>query len=146
MTGLTIHDVVIEAAHHIECNGYSAHYLYSVPQAQAGRPLAQCAVDVIGAISLAAHGTPAHPATALTRATEQAVLAHTTAPSLAAWSDYKGNGKQRALALLQETAAGLRAQAQQQDQWRAARCPDCGEAIEIRDDGMRTLCACDVAA
>lgn len=28
-------------------------------------------------------------------------------------------------------------------EWRTTRCEDCGEQIEVRADGMRTLCACD---
>lgn len=27
----------------------------------------------------------------------------------------------------------------------ATRCGDCGDEIEIDDDGFRTLCGCDVA-
>jgi len=25
----------------------------------------------------------------------------------------------------------------------STRCPDCGDMIEVFDDGMRTLCGCD---
>lgn len=28
---------------------------------------------------------------------------------------------------------------------RTTRCQDCGDQIEIDDDGFRTLCGCDVA-
>ena len=97
------------AADHITTVGYCKKYLYSVSQAATGLPLDKCAVDLIGAINFAVHGTPRHVGgDPLTFAAEQALTARADAPSLAAWCDYPGNGKTLALALLRDTADHLR--------------------------------------
>ena len=101
--------VLDEAADHIETVGFCKKYLYSVRQAENGLPLDRCEVDVIGAINVAVHGTPRHVGgDPLVWAAEQAINARIDAPSVAAWCDYKGNGKAKAIALLRDTAAGLR--------------------------------------
>lgn len=101
--------VLERAAAHIETVGFCKKYLYSVRQASAGLPLDKCEVDVIGAINVAVHGTPRYVGTSLTVwEAEQAVAASIDAPSVAAWCDYKGNGKAKAIALLRDTAASLR--------------------------------------
>lgn len=97
------------AADHIELVGYCKKYLHSVRQAQNGMALDKCQVDAIGAINVAVHGTPRHVGgDPLTRLAEQAVEARIEAPSLAAWCDYPGNGKDAALELLRDTADALR--------------------------------------
>jgi hypothetical protein len=104
-----IADVLDKAAEHIETVGYCKKYLYNVRQAANGLPLDQCQVDVIGAINVAVHGTPRHVGgDPLTQLAEQAVGARIDAPSVAAWCDYPGNGKDAAISLLQNTAAELR--------------------------------------
>jgi hypothetical protein len=101
--------VLAQAADHIDAVGYCKRYLYNVRQAEAGLPLDKCEVDVIGAINVAVHGTPRHVGgDPLTWAAEQALTAHTDAPSMAAWCDYPGNGEQTAVTLLRDTAARLR--------------------------------------
>ncbi|MEV0556313.1 hypothetical protein AB0I27_23025 [Streptomyces sp. NPDC050597] len=97
------------AADHIETVGYCKRYLYSVRQASGGTALDRCQVDVIGAINVAVHGTPRHVGgDPLTLLAEQAVEARIDAPSLAAWCDYPGNGKDAAIDLLRGTADALR--------------------------------------
>ncbi|MDI9887325.1 hypothetical protein QMZ92_23875 [Streptomyces sp. HNM0645] len=108
-TSVAVHDVLEDAADHIAANGYCKHYLYSTTQAQTGLPLDKCAVDVLGAINLAVHGTPRYTGgDPIVAAAEAAVRARITAPSVAAWCDHKGNGKAQAIALLRDTAAELR--------------------------------------
>lgn len=109
----TIADVLDKAAEHIETVGYCKKYLYNVRQAANGLPLNQCQVDVIGAINVAVHGTPRHVGgDPLTQLTEQALEARIAAPSVAAWCDYPGNGKDTAINLLRDTAAELRREGQ----------------------------------
>ncbi|MFD9284880.1 hypothetical protein ACFWD7_48030 [Streptomyces mirabilis] len=103
-----IADILDTARAHIVRVGFCKKYLYSTPQQANGLAPERCAVDLPGAIAVAVHGTPLHPVTPLTAAVEQAVAARITAPSLAAWCDYKGNGKQQALDLLRATADRLR--------------------------------------
>jgi hypothetical protein len=107
-TTTEIADVLDKARAHIVRVGFCKKYLYSTPQARNGLPLDRCEVDLIGAINVAVHGTPLHLVTPLTTAVEKAIEARITAPSLAAWCDYKGNGKQQALDLLRDTADRLR--------------------------------------
>lgn len=108
-TLLEIADVLGKARSHIVCFGYCKKYLYNTQQARAGLRVDRCAVDLDGAIGVAVHGTPLHLGRdPLTRAAVEAVEAGMTAPSLAAWCDYKGNGKAQAIALLRDTEARLR--------------------------------------
>jgi hypothetical protein len=107
-TATEIADVLDKAHAHIVRVGFCKKYLYSTPQARNGLPLDRCEVDLIGAINVAVHGTPLHLVTPLTAAVEKAIEARIDAPSLAAWCDYKGNGKQQALDLLRDTADRLR--------------------------------------
>lgn len=111
-TAVTDEEIAVvcdKAADHIDAVGYCKKYLYSVRQAENGLPLSKCEVDVIGAINTAVHGTPRYVGgNPLTHATEKAIEARIDAPSLAAWCDYRGNGKAKAIALLRDTAASLR--------------------------------------
>ncbi|MFC5204574.1 DUF6197 family protein [Streptomyces kaempferi] len=110
VTTAEVADLLAKAADHIEAVGFCKKYLYSVRQAEAGIALSKCEVDVIGAINMAVHGTPRHVGgDPLTHAAEKAVEARIDAPSLAAWCDYRGNGKAKAIALLRDTAASLTA-------------------------------------
>jgi hypothetical protein len=104
--------VLDKAASHIDKVGFCKKYLYSVHQAATGLPLDKCEVDIIGAINVAVHGTPRHVGgDPITRLAEEALKARIDAPSVAAWCDYPGNGKQAALALLRDTATELRGEA-----------------------------------
>jgi hypothetical protein len=104
-----IADYLDTARAHIVRYGYFKKYLFNTRQKRNGLALDRCAVDLRGAITVAVHGTPLHLGwDPLTRAAVAAVEARITAPSLAAWCDYKGNGKQQALDLLSATAARLR--------------------------------------
>ncbi|MFD7609658.1 hypothetical protein [Streptomyces sp. NPDC059828] len=112
-TTRALHDILEDAADAIARNGYCKHYLYSTTQAENGLPLNKCSVDVIGAINIAVHGTPRYVGgDPLVAAAETAIQVRITAPSVAAWCDYKGNGKQQAIALLRDTAAELRKEGQ----------------------------------
>lgn len=107
-----IADVLDKARAHIVRVGFCKKYLYSTGQFRRGVPLDQCEVDLRGAITVAVHGTPLNLGRdQLTRAAVAAVEARITAPSIAAWCDYKGNGKQQALDLLRATADRLRKEA-----------------------------------
>lgn len=108
-TDTEVADVLDKARAHIVRVGFCKKYLYSTSQARNGLPLDRCEVDLIGAINVAVHGTPRHVGgDPLTWAAEQALTARIDAPSIAAWCDYKGNGKTAALDLLADTAASLR--------------------------------------
>jgi len=108
-TATDIAAVLDLAADHITTVGYCKKYLYNTHQAATGPPLDKCAVDIIGAINTAVHGTPRHVGgDPLTWAAEKALAARIDAPSLAAWCDYPGSGKTTALALLRDTAEALR--------------------------------------
>ncbi|MFE4818544.1 hypothetical protein ACFRFU_19355 [Streptomyces sp. NPDC056704] len=104
-----IADYLDKARAHIVRVGFNKKYLFNTRQHRGGIPLDRCAVDLDGAIGVAVHGTPLHLGRdPLTQAVVEAVLARITAPSLAAWCDYKGNGKAQAIDLLRETADRLR--------------------------------------
>ena len=107
-----IAQILDEAADHIATVGFCKKYLYNTRQAESGLPLSRCEVDVIGAINYAVHGTPRYTGGDLrVHAAEKAINALIDAPSVAAWCDYKGNGKARAIDLLRTTAASLRKEA-----------------------------------
>lgn len=115
-TPTEIADMCDKAASHIIRFGFCKHFLYNTRQARDGTPLNQCQTDLSGAIGVAVHGTPLHLGRdPLTRAVENAIEARIEAPSLAAWCDYRGNGKDRAIALLRTTAARFRRAAVVQD-------------------------------
>lgn len=108
-TATEVADVLDRARAHLVRHGFCKHYLFNTTQFRNGTPLNQCAVDLDGAITVAVHGTPRHLGRdPLTRAAVAAVQARISAPSLATWCDYKGNGKQQAIALLRDTADRLR--------------------------------------
>lgn len=111
-TGTEVADILDKARAHIVAVGFCKKYLYSASQAGNGLPLKQCAVDLVGAINVAVHGTPRHVGgDPLTWAAEKAVEDSIDAPSISTWCDYKGNGKQQAIDLLRDTADRLRRRA-----------------------------------
>jgi hypothetical protein len=111
-TDTEIADVLDKARAHIVEVGFCKKYLYSASQANNGLPLERCAVDLVGAINVAVHGTPRHVGgDPLTWAAEKAVEDRIDAPSISTWCDYKGNGKDKAIALLRDTADRLRRRA-----------------------------------
>lgn len=101
-------DILDKAAAAIHTNGWCRTYLYDTRQHDGGTAIHACRVDILGALNLAATGTPRWPGTPLTRAAEQALNDRVDAASVVAWCDLKGNGGQQAIALLRETAASLR--------------------------------------
>lgn len=101
-------DICDKAADVIETNGHCRRYLYDTKQAAAGTKLADCRVDLIGAINIALYGTPRYGGTGLGRAIEQALLARIPDASIVTWNDAKGRTKHDAIALLRDTAAALR--------------------------------------
>jgi hypothetical protein len=111
-TDTEIADVLDKARAHIVRYGFYKKYLYNANQASKGMPIADCEVDLDGAICVAVHGTPLHLGRdPLTQAAVEAVLARIDAPSLATWCDYKGHGKHQAITLLRDTADRLRRRA-----------------------------------
>lgn len=109
LTDTDIAQVLDEAADHIETVGFCKKYLYNTRQAGNGLPLSRCEVDVLGAINYAVHGTPRYAGgDPRVHAAEQALNARIDAPSVAAWCDYRGNGKAKAIDLLRVTADSLR--------------------------------------
>lgn len=103
-----IADLIDKAAKVIEANGYCGKYLYDTRQADGGTDPANCRVDILGALNIAANGTPRYTGNGATVAAEKAIAARIDAPSIVTWMDYAGNGKDAALTLLRETAAELR--------------------------------------
>lgn len=104
-------DLLDKAASAIHTNGWCKRYLYDTRQAEGGTPLSACRVDIIGALNLAATGSPRYPGNPLTRAAEQAINARIKAPSVVAWCDQPGNSGQQAITLLRDTATSLRGEA-----------------------------------
>ncbi|WP_432139737.1 DUF6197 family protein [Streptomyces sp. bgisy154] len=103
-------DVLEAAAAIIGTNGLNKRYLYNTKQAAAGIPLAECRVDIIGALNMAAHGTPRYAATPIVTAAEQALLQRIDTASLVAWNDQPGRNEDDAVTLLAAVAAELRAE------------------------------------
>ncbi|MDX3354711.1 hypothetical protein PV703_15635 [Streptomyces sp. ME01-24h] len=107
-TRTEIADLLDKAADVITTNGYCRSYVYDTGQAAGGTPEHECRVDIIGALNLAAGGTPRYAGTGATWPAERALADRAKAPSVVTWMDYPGNGRQQAVDLLRETAASLR--------------------------------------
>lgn len=102
-------DVCDKAADVIEANGFYRHYLYNATQARGGTALEFCAVDLYGAINIAAGGTPRYTGRdTLAWETEKAVLARSGEFSLVNWCTRPGNDQVAAARLLRDTADQLR--------------------------------------
>jgi hypothetical protein len=108
-TTAEIADLCDKAAAVIAKNGLAKRYLYDTRQADTGLPLDQCRVDIIGALNIAAHGTPRYGASRIVFAAERALQKRIDRASLVVWVDEKGRDKDDAIVLLKTTAAELRA-------------------------------------
>ena len=104
-------DLLDKAADVIDANGHCKRDLYDHKQAAGGTKPADCRVDVIGALNIAAHGTPVYAGRDLrVWAAEQAILARIEGAAIVTWNDARGHGKREAAKLLRDTAASLRKQ------------------------------------
>lgn len=109
-TDAEIADLCDKAEGVIDANGHCKRDLYDHKQAAGGTKLADCRVDIIGALNIAAHGTPVYTGRDLrVWAAEKAILARIPEAAIVTWNDARGHGKREAAKLLRDTAAGLRA-------------------------------------
>jgi hypothetical protein len=105
-------DLLGKAADVIDANGHCKRDLYDHKQAAGGTKPADCRVDIIGALNIAAHGTPVYTGRDLrVWAAEQAILARIPEAAIVTWNDARGHGKREAAKLLRDTANALRAEA-----------------------------------
>ena len=107
-TDLSTADICDKAADVIATNGHCRSYLYDTKQAAGGTPLADCRVDLIGAINIALYGTPRYGAGGLGAVVEHALLEQIPGPCIVTWNDAKGRTKHDAINLLRDTAKHLR--------------------------------------
>jgi hypothetical protein len=108
-TTVEIADLCDKAADVIDANGHCKRDLYDHKQAANGTKPANCRVDVIGALNIAAHGVPVYSGKSLlTWRAEEAILARIPHAAIVTWNDARGHGKREAAKLLRDTAAGLR--------------------------------------
>ena len=107
--------VLVQVGKILENNGYHRYFLWDTRQADAGTPLEECRVSIVGALGIALYDDPRYATGPRVRAIEQLIVDRTTAPSLAAWADYPGNGQQQALDLIRDTTDALRASLQPTD-------------------------------
>lgn len=110
-TAVELAELIDKAAAVIAKNGHHKRWLYSEKQAATGLPLADCKVDIIGALNIGAHGSPRYGQSRLVAAAERALLARIEAPSLVTWNDARGREADDAIDLLERTAAQLRKEA-----------------------------------
>jgi hypothetical protein len=109
-TDAEVADLLDKAADVIDANGHCKRDLYDHRQAAAGTQLVDCRVDIIGALNIAAHGTPRYAGHDLrVWAAEQAILARIPEAAIVTWNDAKGHGKREAAKLLRDTADSLQA-------------------------------------
>lgn len=109
-TDAEIADLCDKAEDVIDTNGHCKRDLYDHKQAAGGTKLADCRVDIIGALNIAAHGTPVYTGRDLrVWAAEKAILARIPEAAIVTWNDARGHGKREAAKLLRDTAASLRA-------------------------------------
>ncbi len=109
-TALELADLCEKAMRVIAANGHHKRYLYDTKQAQSGMALDKCRVDIIGALNIAAHGTPRYAGSPIVFAAEMALARQIDRESLVVWNDEKGRSKDDAVDLLNQTAAELRAE------------------------------------
>lgn len=107
-TTAEVADLLDKAAAVIDANGHCKRDLYDHKQAAGTKP-ANCRVDIIGALNIAAHGVPVYTGKSLLvwRA-EDALLARIPDAAIVTWNDARGHGKREAARLLRDTAADLR--------------------------------------
>jgi len=108
-TTAEVADLLDKAAGVIDKNGHCKRDLYDHKQAANGTRPADCRVDVIGALNIAAHGQPIYTGKSLLvwRA-EDALLARIPEAAIVTWNDARGHGKREAARLLRDAAASLR--------------------------------------
>ncbi|MFI1166497.1 hypothetical protein ACH4UM_23575 [Streptomyces sp. NPDC020801] len=106
-TRAEVADLCEKAAAVIATQGHCQGHLYDTRQA-AGLPVEKCRVDVIGALNVAAHGTPRYAASPLVAAAERALTSRIEEPCLVTWNDKRGRRADHAVTLLQTTAIELR--------------------------------------
>ncbi|MGW1492614.1 DUF6197 family protein [Streptomyces sp. NPDC002402] len=93
-----IADILDKAADHIDAVGWHQSYLYDADQAEAGTPLPECRVCILGAINVAATGTPRYgaayragdePLPLMVNFAQDAVARHLGSPGFdsAVWND-----------------------------------------------------------
>ncbi|MFD9070582.1 DUF6197 family protein [Streptomyces lasiicapitis] len=104
-------DVLDQAAEILEANGHYQGHLYDTRQAAGSTPLDGCRVDVMGALNIAAHGTPRYAGSPAVYAAEQALTDRLQVVSLVTWNDEKGRTAADITQALRDTAANLRAEA-----------------------------------
>lgn len=108
-TTTEVADLIAKAAEVIDRNGHCKRDLYNHKQAASGTKPANCRVDIIGALNIAAHGTPIYTGKSLlTWRAEDAILARIPEAAIVTWNDARGRGKREAAKLLRDTAASLR--------------------------------------
>lgn len=111
-TTTEIADLIDKAADVIDVNGHCKRDLYDHKQAAGGTKPENCRVDIIGALNIAAHGTPVYTGKSLlTWRAEDAILARLPVAAIVTWNDARGRGKREAAKLLRDTAAALREEA-----------------------------------
>lgn len=111
-TTAEIADLCDKAADIIDANGHCKRDLYDHKQAANGTKPANCRVDIIGALNIAAHGVPVYTGKSLLAwRAEDAILARIGDAAIVTWNDAKGHGKREAAKLLRDTAASLRGDA-----------------------------------
>ncbi|MGW0904938.1 DUF6197 family protein [Streptomyces sp. NPDC002853] len=108
-TATEVADLCDQAAQVLVVNGLNKRHLYDTRQAEGGTKLPDCRVDVIGALNIAAHGTPRYACSRLVQAAEQALLDRLKVPALVTWNDDRARKQADIVQALRDTAAGLRA-------------------------------------
>ncbi|MEV0185251.1 hypothetical protein AB0I54_39160 [Streptomyces sp. NPDC050625] len=116
--------VLDQAAHVIEGNGFSRHYLWDTRQHDTGTPIDQCRVDIAGALAITLHGSPTYAGSPAVHKIEPLLVNRIPAPRLAAWHTHPGIGQKQATALLQDTARELRG--------RTTPCRECKTPKPVR--------------
>ncbi|MGW3196248.1 DUF6197 family protein [Streptomyces sp. NPDC001118] len=104
-------DLCDKAAEVIRKNGHHKGYLYDTRQAANRLLLKTCRVDIIGALNIAAHGTPRYAGSPLVFAAERELEKRIDRCSVVVWNDEPGRKAEEAVELLKTTAAELRAEA-----------------------------------
>ncbi|MER6350573.1 hypothetical protein ABT186_01650 [Streptomyces sp. NPDC001634] len=111
ITAVELAELIDKAAAVIARNGLAKRYLYDTRQADTGLPLDQCRVDIIGALNVAAHGTPRYATSRIVYAAERALEQRIEHASIVTWVDQTGRDADDAIVLLKTVAAELRTEA-----------------------------------
>lgn len=108
-TALETADLCDHAAQVLVMNGLNKRHLYDTRQADGGTELIACRVDVIGALNIAAHGTPRYASSRIVQAAERALLDHLKVVALVPWNDAPECTADDVVQALHDTATNLRA-------------------------------------